>query len=85
MTALTPLPSLLGNGRRARLHSRLAGLFRRLALSPLDSPVLYTLHAPLADRNPVAACRAAGVRATWRIVTGPDGRPRLEASWAVEH
>ncbi|MDH6137578.1 hypothetical protein P3T37_007011 [Kitasatospora sp. MAA4] len=85
MTALAPFPSLTRHRPPVRLRSRLAGVFRRLALSPLDSPVLHALHGPLADRSPVTARRASGVRATWRTVTGPDGRPRLEASWAPDH
>ncbi|MFJ9691616.1 hypothetical protein [Kitasatospora sp. NPDC101183] len=73
----TALPST----DRRPLRAALAALGRRLAESPLDSPVLKTVPAPAAP--PVG--RPAPLRARWRPVTGADGRTRLEASWHAAH
>ncbi|WP_316524419.1 hypothetical protein [Kitasatospora brasiliensis] len=67
---------------RGRLRSSLAAVGRRLAASPLDSPVLRAVPAPAAgpgDNPAVGAAR--GLRARWRTVTAPDGTTRLEAGW----
>ncbi|MEU2872019.1 hypothetical protein ABZ769_22865 [Streptomyces olivoreticuli] len=72
-----------GTGRTFRAFLITAA--RRIADSPLDSTVLRTL--PGATPAPGAAGTDRPVRphAHWHTVTGPDGRPHLEAFWHPAH
>ncbi|MEV4613222.1 hypothetical protein AB0K43_11560 [Kitasatospora sp. NPDC049258] len=74
----------------ARAHgsalARLTAVLRRLADSPLDSPVLLAIGGPAAGAGDAEGPRRRTVRmrADWRTVTGPDGTRRLEARWDAD-
>ncbi|MFF2807260.1 hypothetical protein ACFVT2_08745 [Streptomyces sp. NPDC058000] len=61
----------------------LATAVRRIADSPLDSPVLHTLPCPASATRTTAEDQPARPHAHWHTVTGPDGRRHLEADWHV--
>ncbi|MFJ7277232.1 hypothetical protein [Kitasatospora sp. NPDC098663] len=77
-------PSLPSAGR-GRLRAALAAVGRRLAESPLDSPVLHAVTAQAPAPAAASAERPVRLRASWRTVAAPDGTARLEASWHPWH
>ncbi|MCE4948387.1 hypothetical protein LVX13_35580 [Streptomyces albulus] len=56
---------------------------RRIADSPLDSPVLHTLPGPDSAAGAATESQPARPHAHWHTVTDPTGRRRLEADWHV--
>ncbi|WP_406194896.1 hypothetical protein OH807_06230 [Kitasatospora sp. NBC_01560] len=62
-----------------RLRTTVSGILRRLAASPLDSPVLDAIAAQAPAGPPVR------MRAHWKAVTTTDGTTRLEATWHPDH
>ncbi|MEV7189725.1 hypothetical protein [Kitasatospora sp. NPDC093102] len=74
-------PTVLSAGR-GRLRAALAAMGRRLAESPLDSPVL---RAVAAQSPATPGPRPVRPRARWRVATAPDGTTRLEATWHPVH
>ncbi|CCB72256.1 protein of unknown function (plasmid) [Streptantibioticus cattleyicolor NRRL 8057 = DSM 46488] len=61
------------------LRALLSGAIRRIADSPLDSPVLAALPAhQTVDRSERARRRP---HAQWQRVTDREGKPRLIATW----
>ncbi|MFI9359493.1 hypothetical protein ACIG5E_00285 [Kitasatospora sp. NPDC053057] len=85
MSIVAAFQPTLPSTDRGRLRAALAAVGRRLAASPLDSPVLRAAApaAPLPGDRPLPL--RASWRASWRTVTAPDGTPRLEASWHAGH
>ncbi|MFC9741934.1 hypothetical protein ACFVKC_28955 [Streptomyces noursei] len=69
-----------GNTRRV-VRDLLSAVLRRIADSPLDSTVVRTLPRPASATGATGRERPTGLHAHWHTVTGPDGRPRLEATW----
>ncbi|GAB2732000.1 hypothetical protein [Kitasatospora kifunensis] len=70
-------------GGTVRVRAFLAQVLRRLADSPLDSPVLRTMQ-PAAPR---ATTHRQQVRlsAEWHTVTDAAGASHLEAAWHTEN
>ncbi|MET8625913.1 hypothetical protein ABZW30_19535 [Kitasatospora sp. NPDC004669] len=79
VAAFQPTLPSTGSGR---LRAALAAVGRRLAQSPLDSPVLQAVTTPVAA-EPTG--RPTRLRASWHCVPAPDGTTRLEASWRPGH
>ncbi|MGF1424919.1 hypothetical protein [Kitasatospora sp. LaBMicrA B282] len=77
--AVVPLPGRRGGSLRAPL----ARVAARLAASPLDSPVLHAIAAPI-PAEPTPADAPSRLHARWRPVTAADGRTRLVADWCPD-
>ncbi|MFE5588138.1 hypothetical protein [Kitasatospora sp. NPDC056531] len=82
MSIVAAFQPALPSTDRGRLRAALAAVGRRLAQSPLDSPVLQAVAAPVAAES---TGRPVRPRAVWHAVTAPDGTTRLEASWHPGH
>ncbi|MFJ1706592.1 hypothetical protein [Kitasatospora sp. NPDC088346] len=65
----------------------LTAVLRRLAASPLDSPVLQAIGGPVGGGGDGGGPTRPTVRmrAGWRTVTTADGTRRLEAHWRPDH
>ncbi|SHM93409.1 hypothetical protein SAMN05216268_116145 [Streptomyces yunnanensis] len=59
----------------------LSAVARRIADSPLDSTVLRTFPSQASPARATGRERPTRPHAHWHTVTGPDGRPHLEATW----
>ncbi|MBD0672268.1 hypothetical protein [Streptomyces sp. CBMA156] len=89
VAVLRPTRPSTDRGRPRSAFSTLFAVGRRLAASPLETPVLQALPALAADPADGGAGPAGtdtgtgtgGLRARWRAVTAPDGTTRLEARW----
>ncbi|MEV7602524.1 hypothetical protein AB0O91_34645 [Kitasatospora sp. NPDC089797] len=78
MSIVAAFQPTLPSTDRGRLRAALAAVGRRLAASPLDSPVL---RAATGSAATVPGGHPLPMRASWRTVTAADGTTRLEASW----
>ncbi|MGC0417261.1 hypothetical protein [Embleya sp. AB8] len=81
LTARHPYPT---TRERGAMRRRLAHILRRLADSPLDSPVLRALPGATSAHTPSARAHADRPHAHWHTVTDATGRRRLEATWQAE-
>ncbi|WP_329565293.1 hypothetical protein [Kitasatospora sp. NBC_01266] len=83
LPAARPRPAI-GLGGTVRVRTFLAQLLRRLADSPLDSPVLHTFRPPAPRATAAPQRQRVRLAAEWHAVTDRAGTVHLEAAWHAE-
>ncbi|MEY9944295.1 hypothetical protein [Kitasatospora sp. GAS1066B] len=83
LPAARPRPAVRPGGI-VRVRAFLAQLLRRLADSPLDSPVLHTFQPPAPRATAAPHRQRVRLAAEWHAVTDAAGAVHLEAAWHAE-